>query len=120
MSQFYQIFRTLLHMLCGITIGYCLTSLTDFNTYPIDQQCVGVFAMCIIGIAVAFFWEWVQGVLFKAKLSWADLFVTTVSAGVGSVLSLAFQNNIVFWVLLLSSSAFVVYELVTYYKKLHR
>lgn len=119
MSTFYKIFRTLLHILCGSALGYCLTSLTDFDTYPAGQQAVGVFCMCIIGCVVAFFWEFLQGVWFKAKLSAADIWVTTAFTCVGAIVALVFPNDVLFWVLLGASGSFIVYELITYYKKLH-
>jgi len=55
MTKFYEIFRTALHVLVGLTIGYDVTSLTDFNTYSGVDQAVGLVCIGIIVIVVAGF-----------------------------------------------------------------
>lgn len=56
MTKFYEIFRTALHVLVGLTIGYDVTSLTDFNTYSgVDIIVTG--AAGIAGAAIALSWQ---------------------------------------------------------------
>jgi len=118
MTKFYEIFRTALHVLVGLTIGYDVTSLTDFNTYSGVDQAVGLVCIGIIVIVVAGFWEWLQSVLFKANFDRVDIIVTGAAGIAGAAIALSWQSDWMFWGLLGASTVFIVRELIHYYKLL--
>lgn len=118
MTKFYEIFRTALHVLVGLTIGYDITSLTDFYTYSGFDQAVGLLCIGIVVIVVAGFWEWIQGVLFKANFDRVDILVTGIAGVSGAAIALSWQSDWMFWGLLVASTLFIARELIHYYKLL--
>lgn len=86
-------FRNALHIVIGFAIGYNLTSITDFNTYPITDKIVGVVAITFIGFWIGYFWEWLQLSFLDIIPDFKDCARTALGTWIGSVLVLCLGLN---------------------------